>query len=179
MTVNGGGATNPPIGTHLFAPGAIVSISAIPTLGWQFSHWTNNVANPASSTTTVTMNDNQSVTAYFVGVSIGPSDLPTVTPTARPTLTPMPRPTITPLPTIRPTLPLTPTPHATQTPNPTFTPLPTPVITQSPTLTPPYTPIPGEEPTQVPWALIGVTVAAIVGAGVLFYVLRQQVGASK
>ena len=69
MAVNGNGSTTPPAGSHTYEAGTIVVISATPASGWRFDHWPSNVANPSSSSTTVTMNSNKTVTAYFAGVS--------------------------------------------------------------------------------------------------------------
>ena len=60
-----GGTTEPMVGTHSLGDGQLVTIMAIPASGYRFDFWTGNVADPASATTTVTMNQNQSVTAHF------------------------------------------------------------------------------------------------------------------
>lgn len=44
----------------------------------------------------------------------------------------------------------------------------------APAPTPTPTPAPVSEPAQVPWSLIMGTIAAVVGTGVLFYVLRRR-----
>jgi hypothetical protein len=51
-----------------YSAGATVTLTANPIAGWQFDHWSgtnNNAANP----TTVTMNTNKSVTAYFTQIA--------------------------------------------------------------------------------------------------------------
>jgi hypothetical protein len=61
----GGGTTNPAAGTHTYADGTLVTLTATANVGYQFSYWTgtnNNAINP----TTVTMTADKSVTAYFV-----------------------------------------------------------------------------------------------------------------
>ena len=42
-----------------------LDLSAIPALGWKFSHWTGEVAEPNSPTTTVAMDKDKEVTAVF------------------------------------------------------------------------------------------------------------------
>ncbi|MGB6872723.1 MAG: lamin tail domain-containing protein [Dehalococcoidia bacterium] len=64
ISVNGQGTTNPSVGAHEYDSGAQVTITASPASGWEFDHWSgtdNNAINP----TTITMNSNKSVTAYF------------------------------------------------------------------------------------------------------------------
>ncbi len=46
--------------------GAVVNLQAVANAGYRFDRWVGNVANAASATTTITMNKNESVTAYFV-----------------------------------------------------------------------------------------------------------------
>ena len=63
----GKGTTSPSVGAHSYAPG-VVTLTANAIAGWQFDHWSgtnNNAANP----TTVTMNTNKSVTAYFTQIA--------------------------------------------------------------------------------------------------------------
>ena len=45
--------------------GTSLDLSAIPAAGWKFSHWTGEVAEPNSSTTTVAMDKDKEVTAVF------------------------------------------------------------------------------------------------------------------
>lgn len=61
--VAGNGTTLPEAGVHSYRAKTRVNLTAIPDPGWEFSHWsgTNNNNNP----TTVTMNSDKSVTAYF------------------------------------------------------------------------------------------------------------------
>jgi hypothetical protein len=59
-----GGTTNPSAGAHTYAAGTPVTITANANAGWDFDGWSgtnNNAINP----TTVTMNADKSVTAYF------------------------------------------------------------------------------------------------------------------
>ncbi len=59
------GSTSPTAGTHNYAPGSVVTISAIPASGYHFVSWSGDVADPTSITTTVTMNATKTVTANF------------------------------------------------------------------------------------------------------------------
>ena len=61
----GSGTTSPAIGTHTYAENAVVSITATPAAGYVFAYWEGDVANSSSASTTVTMDENQSVTAHF------------------------------------------------------------------------------------------------------------------
>jgi uncharacterized repeat protein (TIGR02543 family) len=70
ITVNGEGTVTPPAGTHEYPIGEVVNITASPYPGWKFDHWTGNVADPDSASTTITMNTDQSVTAYFTYTGI-------------------------------------------------------------------------------------------------------------
>jgi len=66
MQVTGSGSTNPAVGTHDYDDRTEVSITASPDSGWQFDSWSDNVADPFSASTTVTMDSNKSVTATFI-----------------------------------------------------------------------------------------------------------------
>jgi Fe-S cluster assembly iron-binding protein IscA len=65
IIVNGNGSTNPTVGEHEYKEGTVVNISAIPDQDWQFASWSGDVANPNSSSTTVTMDASKSITANF------------------------------------------------------------------------------------------------------------------
>jgi len=69
MEVDGNGSTIPPVGTHTYEADSVADIDATPSPGWRFDCWSDNVIDPSSSSTTVTMDDNKTVTAYFVQVS--------------------------------------------------------------------------------------------------------------
>ena len=78
MAVNGSGGTIPTVGDHTYLEGTVVDISATPALYWHFSHWTGNVVDPSSPSTTITMNNDEGVTANFeenlpVTVTLGAS----------------------------------------------------------------------------------------------------------
>jgi len=65
MAVSGSGSTTPAAGSYSYAEGTVVNISATPAIGWHFSTWSANVANPSSASTTVTMDADKTVTATF------------------------------------------------------------------------------------------------------------------
>lgn len=63
----GSGTTNPSEDTpHTYDTGTTVNMSASPNAGYTFSSWAGDVADPSSASTTVTMNDNKTITANFV-----------------------------------------------------------------------------------------------------------------
>ena len=61
----GNGSVLPEVGDHDYLSGEIVSISASPDLGWEFSHWEGNVAEEHNPETTITMDEDQTVKAHF------------------------------------------------------------------------------------------------------------------
>lgn len=69
------GTTTPEPGEHTYAENAIVNISAIPASGYIFDHWSGNVADPNSANTTITMTQNQSVTAHFIPKPVKSGDM--------------------------------------------------------------------------------------------------------
>ena len=62
----GSGTTSPAVGTHTIAENTVIDIAASPAAGFAFDHWTGDVADPNSASTTVTMNGDKTVTAHFV-----------------------------------------------------------------------------------------------------------------
>jgi len=60
-----GGSTTPSRGNHMHYAGSVVKISVTASPGWEFDHWSDNVANPTSSFATVTMDSAKTVTAHF------------------------------------------------------------------------------------------------------------------
>lgn len=60
------GSVTPATGDNERACDAVVNITATPASGYAFSSWTGDVANSSSSSTTVTMDTDQTVTANFV-----------------------------------------------------------------------------------------------------------------
>ena len=53
------------MGDHTYAEGTVIPITATPASGWRFDNWTGDVANPNSASTTVTMDSDKTITAYF------------------------------------------------------------------------------------------------------------------
>jgi len=72
MAVNGNGTTTPVVGGHAYAAGTVVNINATPDSGWQFVNWTtanmSEIANATAASTTVTVDENKTVTANFAEV---------------------------------------------------------------------------------------------------------------
>ena len=62
---SGRGATTPAAGQHEYAKGVVVSLTANPDRGWRFNSWAGDVADPGSSTSTLIMNSDKTVTANF------------------------------------------------------------------------------------------------------------------
>lgn len=69
IAVSGQGATDPSTGTQKYDKGSSVTITATPTSGWEFDHWSGD-ASGNSATTTVTMDSDKTVTANFTSPSI-------------------------------------------------------------------------------------------------------------
>jgi hypothetical protein len=70
MAIAGSGSTSPAVGQHTYTAGTPVPISASPSIGYYFSHWTapaGSFTNASSATTTFTMPaQNVTVTANLV-----------------------------------------------------------------------------------------------------------------
>ncbi len=64
------GTTTPVAGTHTYAENTLVSISAYDNPGYAFDHWTGDVADPNSATTSVLMDENQNITAHYTSAPI-------------------------------------------------------------------------------------------------------------
>jgi hypothetical protein len=62
----GAGTTNPAVGVHSYTEGSLVNISATPNASFLFDHWGGAVADPTSASTSVTVNADMTITAYFV-----------------------------------------------------------------------------------------------------------------
>jgi len=67
----GTGATTPALGVHTYTENAVVNITAIPAPGYAFDQWTGPVADAGSSSTTVTMGSDVSVSASFIPARSG------------------------------------------------------------------------------------------------------------
>ena len=66
ININGSGSTDPPVGSHSYAEGEVITIIATPDSGWRFDSWNGDVANPESSTIKVNVNTSKSISANFV-----------------------------------------------------------------------------------------------------------------
>ncbi len=65
MAVSGEGTVSPTAGNYSYTKGQVVEITAIPASGWKFSGWSGVVADADSTTTTVTMDVDKTLTAVF------------------------------------------------------------------------------------------------------------------
>jgi len=72
MAVNGTGTTTPPAGSQNYTAGKVVNINATAGGGWQFVNWTtanmSEIANATAASTTVTVDENKTVTANFAEI---------------------------------------------------------------------------------------------------------------
>ena len=60
-----GGTTSPAAGSHAYPEGEVVNVSAVPSPGYAFEHWSGDVADPNAVSTTVTMDSDKTATAHF------------------------------------------------------------------------------------------------------------------
>ncbi|MEN8614765.1 hypothetical protein ABFB09_05740 [Dehalogenimonas sp. THU2] len=65
LFVSGEGQVIPAKGTYRYVSGTVVDLTAVAIEGWVFNIWIGNVDNTMDNPTTVTMNCNQTVMAYF------------------------------------------------------------------------------------------------------------------
>ena len=69
MEVDGDGSTTPAEGDHTYDPEKVVTITAKPATGWRFDMWIGDVGtvdDVFEASTTITMDDDYSITASFV-----------------------------------------------------------------------------------------------------------------
>ncbi|HYD43124.1 MAG TPA: pectate lyase, partial [Anaeromyxobacter sp.] len=66
IAVNGNGSTNPSIGSHSYAAGTVVSVTAIPASGATFTGW-SGAASGAANPIAITMDAAKALTANFSG----------------------------------------------------------------------------------------------------------------
>jgi Divergent InlB B-repeat domain len=76
-----GGEITPVAGVYHFAPGAEVTLTAIPKPGYQFVHWLGDVSDPTATNTVVCLNKPKVIIAVFEqtehGFSVDGEGLPT------------------------------------------------------------------------------------------------------
>lgn len=65
IVIEGGGQTAPAAGKYSYPKGTVVNLAAIGDIHWTFNLWIGSVADTRSATTAITMNSDQTVTAYF------------------------------------------------------------------------------------------------------------------
>ena len=66
VSVIGAGTVTPAVGSHTYAFGETVTLSAVPVQGYVFSGWVGaNVADPTATNTTIVMDSSKNVTAHF------------------------------------------------------------------------------------------------------------------
>ena len=63
-----GGGTTDPSGVHTYGLDVPVAITATPAAGYVFDHWDGDVTDPYSELTTVMMDADKTVTAYFTNI---------------------------------------------------------------------------------------------------------------
>ena len=68
IQVEGSGTTNPSAGTYIWDEGLEIPISAQPSTGWEFDHWSGDVDDPNSSSTSVLIDETQVITAHFTEI---------------------------------------------------------------------------------------------------------------
>ena len=64
-----GGYVSPYAGTHAYSEGSTVHITAVPRGGYAFDYWQGIETNETAQATTIKMNGDQTVVAYFVPIS--------------------------------------------------------------------------------------------------------------
>jgi uncharacterized membrane protein YphA (DoxX/SURF4 family) len=62
---NGNGTISPYEGQNYYRAGTVIKLEASPSMGWTFDGWSQNVDDPESLTTSVTLNADMLVTASF------------------------------------------------------------------------------------------------------------------
>ncbi|MGD9118650.1 MAG: hypothetical protein PVJ08_07985, partial [Dehalococcoidia bacterium] len=68
MATGGNGSTDPAAGVYSCGEGLVVPITAIPAPGYKFDHWDGDVGDTGLANTTVTMDGDKTVTAYFIEI---------------------------------------------------------------------------------------------------------------
>jgi len=70
IVTNGDGNVTPAAGRHAYTDGSVITIISNPGAGSQFDRWNGPVTSTTSARTTVTMNQDKTVTVYFVKTPI-------------------------------------------------------------------------------------------------------------
>jgi hypothetical protein len=65
VVIDGGGQTTPAAGKYTYPKGTVVNLAAIGDIHWTFNVWLGSVADARAATTTITLNSDQTVTAFF------------------------------------------------------------------------------------------------------------------
>lgn len=68
IQVEGQGSVDPAPGEHAYAPGTVLTLTALPAAGHAFSHWEGSVAETDAGRTTILMDRDQTVKACFEAV---------------------------------------------------------------------------------------------------------------
>ena len=66
ILVKGMGSVTPAVGKHSYSVGSIVTMIAIPAVGWEFTGWTGSVSDPQATIATLNVSDETTITANFV-----------------------------------------------------------------------------------------------------------------
>jgi len=66
MSKQGDGTVTPEVGAHTYDEGEVVALEATPAEGWRFKNWEGAVGDTTSAKTSITMDQDQDVTAVFV-----------------------------------------------------------------------------------------------------------------
>ncbi len=69
MAVSGNGTITPEPGEHDYNQGSSVNLTAQPAANWAFASWSGNVSGNTISSTNITLNRSENVTAYFYRVN--------------------------------------------------------------------------------------------------------------
>ncbi len=72
VETTGQGTVYPEEGEQEYASGTVVHLTATPSTHWTFGHWEGPVADPHAESTTVTMDDDHTVTTVFEEKTVGP-----------------------------------------------------------------------------------------------------------
>jgi trimeric autotransporter adhesin len=65
----GSGSITPEAGRNIYTEGDVVNLTATANPGWKFDGWTGDVADPAATTTTVSVKSDEQITAQFSRVT--------------------------------------------------------------------------------------------------------------